>query len=593
MDVISLEVLNNRLQAIAEEAQFTLEHSAHSPSIREGADCSAGLFDSQGRMISQATAIPVHLGSLEPAVQGLLRTFPSHELQPGDICIMNDPYAGGQHYPDIIMLAPIFFAGQLVALHCNLGHHQDIGGVTPGGNPTNTTETFQEGLCLPPVKLYDAGILNLAIKQILMANVRIPDTVWGDVQAQIAASHVAAGRIAALVESLGVEHFEAGIKQLQDLSERMTRQAIERIPDGVYSFHDFLDNDGIDLDRLVRIDIKLTVSGSDLVADFSGTDRQCRGPFNAVPSVALSAVCYVVRCVTGSDIPNNSGCFRMIAMVIPSGTVLNPISPAPVSCRAVTLRRVVDTVMGAMAQALPAVVPAASNGHPFSQRLGGSKGRTGRRWVTSIIGTGGMGARPAKDGVDAIQTDASNSQNIPVEFLETYFPIRVLEYSLRADSGGPGEYRGGLGLIMRYEILAEPVVLTNRGERYFSQPWGLYGGMPGASSVASIRRAGGEVEPIRSKGVFSLAMNDVVEVFSSGGGGYGDPIRRDPSRVAQDLREGKVSFAVARDSYGVAVEEGTFRVLGTATADLRRDLATSRTTSDLVFDRGIVGAHRD
>jgi N-methylhydantoinase B len=195
--------------------------------------------------------------------------------------------------------------------------------------------------------------------------------------------------------------------------------------------------------------------------------------------------------------------------------------------------------------------------------------------------------------VDAIQTDASNSQNIPVEFLETYFPMRVLEYSLRADSGGPGQYRGGLGLIMRYEILTEPVVLTNRGERYFSQPWGLYGGMPGASSVATIRRAEGGVEPIPSKGVFSLATNDVVEVFSSGGGGYGDPILRDPSRVVQDLREEKVSFAVARDSYGVAVEEGTFRVLETATADLRRDLATTRPTSDLIFDRGIVGTHRD
>jgi N-methylhydantoinase B len=592
MDVIDLEVLNNRLQAIAEEAQFTLEHSAHSPSVREGADCSAGLFDADGRMISQATAIPVHLGSLEPAVQGLLRAFPPDRLEAGDICIMNDPYAGGQHYPDIIMLAPIMHGGQLVAMHCNLGHHQDIGGVTPGGNPTNATETYQEGLCVPPVKLYDRGVLNEAVKHILMANVRIPDTVWGDVQAQIAACHVAAERVNALIDAVGAENFRSGAKQLQDLSERMTRQALDAVPDGVYSFHDFLDNDGIDLDRLVRIQVTVTVHGSNLTADFTGTDTQCKGPFNSVPPVALSAVCYVVRCIAGPDIPNNSGCFRMIKLSIPEGTVLNPISPAPVSCRAVTLRRVVDAVMGAMAQALPDIVPAASNGHPFSQRLGGQR-VGGGAWVTSIIGTGGMGARPTKDGVDAIQTDASNSQNIPIEFLETYLPMRVLEYSLRPDSGGPGLHRGGLGLIMRYQLLSEPVVLTNRGERYFTQPWGLYGGMPGASSAADIRRTTGDVEPIPSKGVFSLGRDDVVDVFSAGGGGHGDPVRRPPHLVAEDVRLRKVSAVAAREAYGVAVDETTFAVLVEETADLRSKLAARRPTEGMIFDRGVVGVRRD
>lgn len=590
IDVVTLEVFNNRLRAIAEEMQFTLERSAHSPSIREGADCSAGIFDREGNVISQATALPVHLGSLGPAIQGMLKAFPVSGMKEGNVFVMNDPYAGGQHFPDIIMLVPVVHDGRVIALVCNLGHHQDIGGAAPGGNATNTTEIFQEGLRIPPLKLYDQGELNTAVEAILRANVRIPDIVWGDVMAQSASAYVGRQRVKALWERLGAETFDAGVQQLQEVAERMSRDVIARIPDGSFVFEDYLDNDGIDLDRRVKIQARVTIEGSNVHVDFSGTDKQVRGPFNAVPSVTLSAVRYVVRCITGDDIPNNEGCYRMIDIHVPEGTLLNPRSPASVSCRAVTARRVVDCVMGAFAQVLPERVPAASHGHSFSQRIGGIDPQSGALWVTSVTGTGGMGARPAKDGVDAIQTDASNARNIPVEFFENYMPLEILEYSLRPDSGGAGKQRGGLGLIWRCRLARGEAVLSNRGERHYTQPWGLYGGMPGASSEYQLVRADGNSESIPSKGVFTMSAGDELHVFSAGGGGHGDPLEREPARVLQDARERKISLASARDHYGVVIDATAWAVQSEETDSLRRELRLERPVAGRIFDRGRIKA---
>ncbi len=588
IDVVTLEVFNNRLSAIAEEMQFTLERSAHSPSIREGADCSAGIFDDAGNVISQATALPVHLGSLGPAIQGMLKAFPASRMVEGDVYIMNDPYAGGQHFPDIILLRPVMHEGKVAALVCNLGHHQDIGGAAPGGNATNTTEIYQEGLRLPPVKLYDAGTLVPAVEAILRANVRIPDIVWGDLVAQTAAAAVGQRRVSDLIRNMGVARFHAAVSQLQDTAERMSRKVIDAIPDGTYSFHDFLDNDGIDLERRVKVAATLTIRGSDVHVDFTGSDPQVRGPFNAVPSVTLSAVRYVVRCVTGDDIPNNEGCYRMITINVPEGTLLNPRSPASISCRAVTARRVVDCVMGAFAQVLPNVVPAASHGHSFSQRIGGIDPVTRGMWVTSITGTGGMGARPSKDGIEAIQTDASNARNIPVEYFENYMPLQILEYGLRQDSGGPGRHRGGMGLVWKCRLTRGEAVLSNRGERHYSQPWGLYGGMPGASSQYVLVRTDGTRQNIPSKGVFTMSAGDELHVFSAGGGGHGDPLLRDPDIVLKDVLQAKVSRESATDDYGVAIDYGKRTVIGGDTTALRAKLHAKRPTETMVFDRGHV-----
>ncbi|MBI3937676.1 MAG: hydantoinase B/oxoprolinase family protein [Betaproteobacteria bacterium] len=588
IDVVTLEVFNNRLKAIAEEMQFTLERSAHSPSIREGADCSAGIFDRDGNLISQATALPVHLGSLGPAIEGMVKAFPVAGMKECDVYIMNDPYAGGQHFPDIIMLVPVVHEGRVVALVCNLGHHQDIGGAAPGGNATNTTEIYQEGLRLPPLKLYDAGVPNIAVEAILRANVRIPDIVWGDLVAQTAAAFVGRQRVRALWQEMGGGKFDEAVRSLQDVAERMSRRVIERIPDGAYSFEDYLDNDGIELGRRVRIRARVSVKGSDVHVDFTGTDSQVRGPFNAVPSVTLSAVRYVVRCITGDDIPNNEGAYRMVSIHVPEGTLLNPRAPASISCRAVTARRVVDCVMGAFAQVLPDVVPAASHGHSFSQRIGGIDPESGAMWVTSVTGTGGMGARPAKDGVEAIQTDASNARNIPVEFFENYMPLQILEYGLRADSGGPGRHRGGLGLVWRCKLTRGEAVLSNRGERHYTQPWGLYGGMPGASSRYVLVRRDGTRELIPSKGVFTMSAGDELHVHSCGGGGHGDPLDRDPAFVLDDAKRGKVSFESAREHYGVAIDPATWSVQREETEKLRQALHKRRPVAGMVFDRGRV-----
>ncbi|MBI4505645.1 MAG: hydantoinase B/oxoprolinase family protein [Chloroflexi bacterium] len=586
IDPVALQVVKGRLDVIAEEMQLALMRSAYSPSVKEAGDCSSGLLDPTGQLIAQGTSNPVHLGSLEPAAQGIMRDFPMEQMQDGDVYILNDPYCGGQHLPDIIMLVPFFDAQGIVGFGCTLAHHQDMGGSAPGSNPTDTTEIYQEGLRIPPTCLYRAGELNEAVRNFIQSNVRIPQLVWGDVRAQLAACLVAKRRMLDTCAEFGRAQIVEAMRVLLDMGEAMTRREIEAIPDGTYSFYDFLDNDGVEFDKRVRIQVAVTVRGSDLHVDFSGSSPQTRGPFNSVPPVALSAVRYVVRVITDPSIPKNSGCSRMISMTLPPRSVVNPDPPAAVNCRAVTLRRMVDALLGAMVQALPGKIPAANNGHPLSQRVGGYDPAARRMFVYSVISTGGMGARPTKDGVDAIQTDASNSLNVPIEYVETLFPVRCLHYGLANDSGGAGRHRGGLGLTLAYELLHGEVTVSHRGERYYTPPWGLFGGRPGAKSSGYVLRRDGTRETIHSKGVFQITGGDRYYVETTGGGGYGDPLERPPAHVLADVLDRKVTAARAREVYGVALAADGWAVDAQATAKLRAELAARRGAITWVHDRG-------
>ena len=482
IDPITLEVIKNRLDNIADEAQLALMRSAYSTSVKEASDASCAVFDSQGETLAQAHLAggAVHLGALAVIVRRLLEIFPLETLKEGDILCTNDPYSGAHHLPDLIVVAPVMVNGKMVALTATMCHHQDVGGKVPGSTPIDSTDILQEGLRIPPAKLYEAGNPNELLFSLIRANVRTPDVVIGDIRAQLAACLTAKRRLVDMFNEFGVETALAYTQELLDRAEAATRAKIAEIPDGSYSFEDYLDNDGIDLDRRVKVRVTVTVAGSELLVDFAGTDDQVRGPINSVPSVALAAIYYVVRAITDPSIPNNGGCYRVVTVKLPENSLVNPRFPAPVAFRAITLRRIVDTLIGAMAQAIPHKVHAASNGHPLHMMLGGTDPVTGKTWVTAELGTGGMGARPTKDGIDAIQTDTSNASNVSTEATEISYPLRIHKFSLRRDSGGAGEFRGGLGFEKVYEVLRGLVTVTHRGERHFVPPWGLFGGMHAA-----------------------------------------------------------------------------------------------------------------
>jgi N-methylhydantoinase B len=540
LDPITVDIVRYKLDGIAGEMQSTLLRSSFSPIVREGLDASASLFALDGTTLAQSCSIPIHLATLIPAVAKIIETFPVATMQDGDSYVLNDPYLGGTHLPDIAVVQPVFHRGQPIALSAAMTHHQDVGGMSAGSVPTNATEIFQEGLRIPPLKLREAGIYNDTLVALLRQNVRIPDTVMGDLNAQIAACTVGARRLAELAERFGHNQLGAIFDELLARSERLTRDALRRIPAGTYHCVDHLDNDGIELDKPIRIEVAATVRDGEIEFDFTGTSPQVRGPMNCVPSGSLAAACWAVRALTDPLIPTNGGCFRPIRLKLPKGTIVNPEEPAPVNARTSTIKRIAGTIVGALAPVLPDKVPAAAAGELLVLAFGGKK-RDGERFVVGELIAGGSGGGPDRDGVDVIETDATNCMNLPAEALEMDAPIRLRSVALRTDSGGAGEWRGGLGVVREYEILDGEVAFSHRGERHFSVAQGLAGGAPGASAHSVIYRADGSAETIPSKIVMTLRAGDRLVVQTAGGGGYGDPAARSAEKIGEDVANGKVS----------------------------------------------------
>lgn len=542
-DPITLEVIRNRLDMIAEEMQLTLLRSSCSPIVKEGLDASASLFTAEGITLAQACAIPIHLATLIPAVAEIRRRFPPETMREGDVYLLNDPYAGGTHLPDIALVVPVFAAGRLIALAATMTHHQDVGGLAAGSVPTNATEIYQEGLRLPAVAWARGGVFDETLTAVLRANVRIPEVFLGDLHAQLAACRLGARRLAEAALRHGHNTLLAAFDLLIARSEALTRAALRAMPQGTWRAEDWLDNDGIDLDRPLRIAVAVTVRDGAIHFDLSGSSPQTRGPVNAVPSGSLAAACFAVRAVTDPSIPTNGGCFRPIGLTLPEGSIVNPRLPAAVNARSATIKRITGCMLMALAGAVPERMPAPSAGELLVMAFGGHW-QDGTPFVTGELLAGGSGAGPGYDGVDAIDTDATNCMNLPAEAMELEAPIRVRRWSLRRDSGGEGTWRGGLGQIKEYEVLdriAGPISFSHRGERHAIPAPGLAGGEPGAPAVSVIHRADGRVETIRSKIVTTLAAGDRVVVETAGGGGWGDPAARDPARRAEDIANGKVS----------------------------------------------------
>jgi N-methylhydantoinase B len=586
IDPILLEVLRNRLDAIADEMELTLLKSAASPIVKEGLDASAALFNVRGETVAQAAAIPIHLGALQFAARRIVRAFPPERMREGDAFLLNDPYDGGTHLPDITLAVPVLVDGRTVALACTMCHHQDVGGRTPGSVPTDATELYQEGVIIPPTQLFRAGTLDENLFALLTRNVRLPDVFTGDLMAQVAAGRLGGLRLRELFAAHGADAVLGYIEELLARAERLTRAQIETIPDGEYAFEDYLDDDGVDLGRRVKIAVTLRVKGSTMTFDFTGTDPQVRGPFNSVPASTMSAVYYAVRAIADASIPNNGGCFRAVDAVLPEGTIVNPRPPAPVSCRTATIKRIADTILGALVRALPGRMPAANSGTLLVMAFGGRDPETGRPFVASELAAGGMGARPARDGIDVIETDVSNCMNIPVESVEMNFPLRIPRLRLWTDSGGAGRWRGGLGLEKVFEATTTDVTISHRGERFASAPWGLEGGGPGVSAHAYIVRKDGTREDLPSKKMIVLHPGDRLWEYIAGGAGYGDPLDRDPDRVLADVLDGKITREAGRAVYGVVLTADGDGVHELATKEAREARRRDRGPVTWLLDRG-------
>lgn len=586
VDPVTREVLRHRMEAVANEMQATLLRSAVSVILKEGEDCSCGLFDLAGETIAQACANPLHLGIMGPAVQSLLRAIPAASMADGDAYVLNDPYLGGTHLPDVIIAVPIVHDGRVLAISAALAHQEDMGGKSPGSMPADATEVYQEGFIIPPLPLYRRGVKNETLFALLKRNVRLPDTLMGDLDAQLASVKVGARGYGQMVREFGEPVVNATIRALAQQAETLTRQRLREIPDGTYRFEDFVDNDGIHIERRLRIQVALTARDGDVTVDFEGTDSQTAGPLNLGYWGTCSAVYFVLRAFAGPDIPVNSGAAAPIRIRVPEGSLLNPRYPAPVAIRAHTAKRVVDAVFGALARALPERTMAASAGSMSVCSFGGVDRSTGKRFGCTDIVAGGMGARPDKDGIDLVETDITNCMNIPVEAFEAHYPLRLHATRYRTDSGGAGEFRGGVGVERVIEALDGPIRCSFRSDRHFTAPWGLRGGLAGERWRTHVQRADGREEPVPSKAVFTLERGDRLVMLTGGGGGFGDPLRRDPGAVLNDVLDAKVSADSARRDYGVLIDSARPAVDQSATRRLRSAMAGERGPITWLFDRG-------
>lgn len=543
-DVFTVEIIRNALDSTCEQMSNAIERTAYSTLIRDILDFSTALFDGRGRIIAQSARIPAHLNTMGPALETVLaKHLPIEEWHPGDVVILNDPYHGGQHLPDIFVLMPVFHEGTPVAIAGCMGHHIDVGGRAPGSFGGDATDIFQEGLRLPPVKLYEAGRPARAVFDIIRTNVREPEKTLGDLASQVASLRIGERGILRLVDKYGAATIAGAVEDLIDYSEARMRARIAEVPDGTYAFEDVLDDDGIE-DRPIRLCASVTISGSDVVVDFTGTDRQVRGPINCMVGMTLGTVYYVMVAALDPDIPKNYGCYRPIRVIAPEGTLVHPRPPAPVVGRMQVGHRIVDVLLGCLAQAIPARVMAPFYGSTNHVVVSGEDAETGRTWVAFEIQPGGWGGRPGLDGNDGWSAHMHNVQNVPVEVEEATYPLRVERYELIPGSGGRGRFRGGLGLRRELRVLADDTRLTLNCDRVKFPAQGMLGGGAGARASCVINPGTPDARAVSSKATnVPLRRGDVVRFDSQGGGGYGPAAERDPALVARDADAGKMPGA--------------------------------------------------
>jgi N-methylhydantoinase B len=554
---ILLELLKHAVDAIVDEMAIALVRTAYSNNLKNSMDMSCALCDAQGRLIAQGMTLPLHLGSIPDAMGCIKRKF-GMSVRPGDVFILNDPYEGGTHLPDFYIVKPVWLEQALVGWAATIGHQLDVGGMTPGGNGCDATEIFQEGLRIPPMRLYDRGEPVDAVFEIIERNVRVPRQVLGDVRAQLAACAAGEKGLIDLIGRYGAERFGACVDALLNQAERLARNAIRAMPDGRYEFEDWIDDDGID-PGAIPIRVAITVAGDKLTADFTGTAPQVRGAINSPLPFTKSAVYACVRHLIGGDPPNNEGYFRPIEVIAPTATIVNPVMPAAVAARGLTGFRVANALFGALAKIAPDRVFACEMGGDTGISFGGYDAQR-RPFVFLEFLFGSWGGRPTKDGIDAAASAVVNFSNNPIEIVESEYPLMIERYGYVPNSGGAGKFRGGLALIRQYRFLAEEGVLQLRTDRRAHVPYGLQGGRGGTPSMNLLCRDG-EPRELPAKCRLTIRRGDVFQHVLGGAGGWGNPAERDPARVAHDVAEGKLSAEHASSEYGVSMDPATGEIL--------------------------------
>jgi N-methylhydantoinase B len=558
IDPILLAVLNGRLVQIADEMDATLYRSAFNPIIAEAHDACHGLYHAEtgATLVQGTTGLPIFVGAMAFAVKAVIdKANRDGDLKPGDTYLFNDPYEGGTHLNDFRLVRPLFWNGKPFAWLASVGHWLDVGGNVPGNFNAKATESFQEGFRVPPVKLAREGVIQQDIIDILGANSRVPQSNWGDLHGQLNALDLGERRFQALLEEYGAERISAALDLLTGRADKLMRANIASLPDGTFSCEDFLDNDGI-TDVPLKIALDLTISGETMKLDFSRSSPPCEGPLNIAYSTTV-ACCYVALKHIFTDVPANAGCLAPIEFVIPNTTLLAVSAPRPVGGYTETILRVIDTVFGAFAK----LAPERANGSPFATinalSLSGWR-EHGRRWVMFCFFGGGLGGNPESDGLNHGNNPISTATIPPAEILESLYPVMFTQWALRPDSGGAGLNRGGLGAIYEIETLAEGATdVSLLGERGKFPPFGVNGGKSAALNRFVYQTDGGEQSPALVSKVTNISIGQgcKVRLETPGGGGYGDPLKRDAERVARDVRLGYVTPASARSEYGVVVAE--------------------------------------
>nr|WP_275980401.1 hydantoinase B/oxoprolinase family protein [Halalkalibacter alkaliphilus] len=552
-----MEVVGHSFISIAEEMSAALQRTAYSSIVREALDFSTAVFDQEGNLIAQSDNIPTHLGSMGATLKGILKNHYSiDQIFDGDQIIINHPYMGASHSPDILLFAPVFVGHTLVGFCGSMCHHVDVGGSAPGSAPGDATELYQEGLLIPPLKLYEKGIENQTLFSIIKANVRMPSYTLGDLRSQISANEVGKKRMKNLYEKYSIKTITDIISAWFDYSEMRIREKIKEMEEGFYVASGHLDDDGVEKDVPIHLEVKITIEEDKLIYDFTNCAPQSRGPFNVTKETVNAVAYYVTRCVTDSTIPQNEGAYKTVEVKLKEGTIVNPIFPAPVSGRYHTIMRLSDICLEALSLALPERIPAASNAQATTVALGGHNPKTNDYFVYYELNGGGMGARPIKDGLSGIDVHVGNCMNVPIETAELEYPLLFQRYELHQDSGGMGKHRGGLGIVRQLKMLEDNLTLSIRGDAETTYPKGYYGGLNGLPGK-KILNPGTTKEKRLYRKVTGLKVRkgDVLYFETAGSGGYGSPLERDREKVINDWKNGYISDRTLQEVYQINPSE--------------------------------------
>jgi len=554
IDAVTFNIISSALKAIPQEMGINLLRSAYSSIVREAKDMSAAILDRNGNVVVQAEHIPMLLSAIPSFFEGCAKYHPIHEIAPDEFLISNDSYNGGQHLSDIAIFTPIYYEGEIIGFSASVAHHVDLGGITPGILGPYATEIFQEGLIIPPIKAkLENGKIGGALEAIIRANIRVPHETIGDLNAQIVGNRTGADRLIGLIDKYGLETIESCMAELLNYSERLTRQQIEKVPDGMYCGEAFLDDDGRSTDgSSIRIHVKIIVNGSNIIADFSESDPQNDGIQNSTIGSTIGAVHSTIRHIflSASDVPPNAGCNRPIKVIAPKGSIANPHRPACVHARVTISYRIYEAIMQAFSNVLPERVIAPGYNSSCCTALS-LKSQQDYKIISEVI-AGGWGASFRNDGADGLPFPLSNCANVPAEYVDVEYDfLRLLRYELVPDSCGHGKFRGGLGELREYEILKSGVEFTAFTDRFKLQPEGIFGGTGGKSGRITVVKKNGDIMNLPSKTNYILDAGDILTIEIGGGGGYGDPTERERELIFKDLREGKISVEVAKNIYHI------------------------------------------